>query len=127
MFRMRRIRDKLERLLKQIEAYPEVVAIFLFGSHVRGTNKPLSDVDIAVILKEPDSRIEAEIGSMYSEELDVVLFHRLPLHIQFEVLKYGREIFCRDEALLLDIKRIVLRNYLENSWLYRRIASDVLE
>ncbi|MGQ9721507.1 MAG: type VII toxin-antitoxin system MntA family adenylyltransferase antitoxin [Candidatus Jordarchaeum sp.] len=124
---MRQSSEKLEILIKQMKAYPKVVAIFLFGSHVKGTKKPLSDIDIAVILKEPDAEIEAEIGSMYSEELDVVLFHRLPLHIQFEVLKYGRAIFCRDEEFLLNIKRTVLRNYLENSWLYQRIASDVLK
>lgn len=124
---MRQSSEKLEILIKQMKAYPKVVAIFLFGSQVKGTKKPLSDIDIAVILKEPDAEIEAEIGSMYSEELDVVLFHRLPLHIQFEVLKYGRAIFCRDEEFLLNIKRTVLRNYLENSWLYQRIAYDVLK
>ncbi|MEM2135487.1 MAG: nucleotidyltransferase domain-containing protein [Candidatus Freyarchaeota archaeon] len=119
--------EKLENLINQIKAYPKVVAIFLFGSHSKGTEKPLSDIDVAVVLKEPDAEIEAEIGSMYSEELDVVLFHRLPLHIQFEVLKYGREIYCRDEDFLLNIKRTVLRDYLETSWLYQRIARDVLK
>jgi len=110
-----------------MKAYPKVVAIFLFGSYVMGAEKPLSDIDLAVVLKEPDAEIEAEVGSMYSEKFDVVLFHRLPLHIQFEVLKYGREIFCRDEDFLLNIKRIVLRNYLETSWLYQRIAMDMLK
>ncbi|MBS7250099.1 MAG: nucleotidyltransferase domain-containing protein [Candidatus Freyarchaeota archaeon] len=119
--------EKLENLINQMKAYPKVVAIFLFGSQVKGAEKPLSDIDVAVILKEPDAEIEAEIGSMYSEELDVVLFHCLPLHIQFEVLKYGREIFCRDENFLLNIKRTVLRDYLETSWLYQRIARDVLK
>ena len=30
--------------------------------------KPLSDIDIAVILKDPDKKDEADIGSLYSEK-----------------------------------------------------------
>jgi hypothetical protein len=63
---------------------------------------------------------------MYSPSFDVVLFHRLPLHIQFEVLKYGKEIFCRDEKNLLEIKRRVLREYIEMSDMYERIKKRVL-
>ncbi|MEM4141279.1 MAG: nucleotidyltransferase domain-containing protein, partial [Nitrososphaeria archaeon] len=92
----------------------------------KGTAKGISDIDIAVIVKNPDKRTEAEIGSLYSPLFDVVLFHRLPLHIQFEVLKYGKEIFCRNEKVLLEIKRKVLREYLEMSYIYERIRRSVL-
>ncbi|MBW2039331.1 MAG: nucleotidyltransferase domain-containing protein [Deltaproteobacteria bacterium] len=116
----------LEKIVEQIKTCSKAVAVFLFGSYAKDTEKPLSDVDIAVILKNPDPEAEAEIGSLYSQEIDVVLFHRLPVHIQFEVLKYGREIFSRDEEYLFEKKLEVLRNYLETSWIYQRIASEVL-
>lgn len=106
---------------------PEVIAVYLFGSYVKDTRKPISDIDIAVILENPNVEIEAEIGSLYSPEIDVVLFHRLPLHIQFEVLKYGRELFCRDDDLLLEIKMRVLRDYLDTQWLYERITRETLK
>ncbi|CAD7768758.1 Nucleotidyltransferase domain protein [Candidatus Methanoperedenaceae archaeon GB37] len=116
----------LEGIVEQIKTCSKAVAVFLFGSYAKDTEKPLSDVDIAVILKSPDPEAEAEIGSLYSRKIDVVLFHRLPLHIQFEVLKDGREIFSRDDEYLFKIKMDVLRNYLETSWMYQRIASGVL-
>ena len=116
----------LEGIVEQIKTCSKAVAVFLFGSYAKDTEKPLSDVDIAVILKSPDPEAEAEIGSLYSKKIDVVLFHRLPLHIQFEVLKDGREIFSRDDEYLFKIKMDVLRNYLETSWMYQRIASGVL-
>ncbi|RLG30856.1 nucleotidyltransferase domain-containing protein [Methanosarcinales archaeon] len=116
----------LEKMVEQIKTCSKAVAVFLFGSYAKDTEKPLSDVDIAVILKSPDPEAEAEIGSLYSRKIDVVLFHRLPLHIQFEVLKDGREIFSRDDEYLFKIKMDVLRNYLETSWMYQRIASGVL-
>ena len=87
-------------IIEQIKKCPEVIAVYLFGSYAKDTRKPISDIDIAVILKNPDPQAEAEIGSLYSPEIDVVLFHRLPLHIQFEVLKYGKELFSRDDDVL---------------------------
>jgi len=118
---------KIGKIIEQIKKCPEVIAVYLFGSYVKDTRKPLSDVDIAVILENPNTEIEAEIGSLYSPEIDVVLFHRLPLHIQFEVLKYGRELFCRDDDLLLEIKMRVLRDYLDTQWLYERITRGILK
>ncbi|CAD7768784.1 Nucleotidyltransferase domain protein [Candidatus Methanoperedenaceae archaeon GB50] len=120
------LEELLEKMVEQIKTCSKAVAVFLFGSYAKDTEKPLSDVDIAVILKSPDPEAEAEIGSLYSRKIDVVLFHRLPLHIQFEVLKDGREIFSRDDEYLFKIKMDVLRNYLETSWMYQRIASGVL-
>lgn len=117
-----------DKTVEELKKYEGVVAIIIFGSSVKSKEetKPLSDIDIAVIVKDPDREIEAEISSMSSNRLDIVPFHRLPLHIQFEVLKFGREEFVRDEEYVLNIKREVLRNYLEMSRTYERIARKVL-
>ncbi|MEO0302138.1 MAG: nucleotidyltransferase domain-containing protein [candidate division WOR-3 bacterium] len=120
-------KEVLENLVEELKRYPEVVGVYLFGSCVKNTTTPLSDVDIAVILKDPDAKKEADIGSIYSEKIDLVLFHRLPLHIKFEVLKFGKEIFVRDEDYLFEIKLKVLKEYLETRWLYERIKSEVLK
>ncbi len=117
----------LNALIEKIKEFPEVLAIILFGSYAKGTAKDIiSDIDIAVVVRNPDRYIEGEIGSMYSPSFDVVLFHRLPLHIQFEVLKYGKEVFCRNEKALLEIGRRALSEYLEMSDMYERIKRRVL-
>lgn len=118
--------EKLNALIEKIKEFPEVFAIVLFGSCAKDEAKEISDIDLAVIVSNPDKLIEDEIGSMYSKKFDVVLFHRLPLHIQFEVLKHGKILFCRDEEMLLEIKRNVLREYLEMSDMYERIKKRVL-
>lgn len=118
--------EKLNALIEKIKEFPEVIAIVLFGSCAKDEAKEISDIDIAVIVRNPDKLIEGEIGSMYSKKFDVVLFHRLPLHIQFEVLKHGKMLFCRDEEMLLEIKRNVLREYIEMSDMYERIKKRVL-
>ena len=121
------MKEILEDLIKKIKEHPKVIAIILFGSYAKGQNKPISDIDIAVILKNPNFDDEAEIGSLYSDKIDLVLFHRLPLHIQYEVFKWGKELFVRDEDSLLEIKTRVLRDYLETRWLYKRIANGILK
>ncbi len=118
--------QKLSKIIGVIKSHPNVVAIYLFGSHAKGEATPLSDVDVAVILENPTPESEADIGSLTSPEIDVVLFHRLPLHIKYEVLKYGKEIFVRDEEKLLKIKLKVMREYLDTARMYRMISSEVL-
>lgn len=113
---------ELDKTIEELKNIPEVMAVILFGSQVSKKTKPLSDVDLAVVVKKPDRFLEAEISSLTSPTLDVVLFHRLPLYIQFEVLKYCQLLFVRDEMYLLEIKREVLREYLDTSWLYERMS-----
>ncbi|MEW5693897.1 MAG: nucleotidyltransferase domain-containing protein [Candidatus Hydrogenedentota bacterium] len=115
----------INKILETIENNPKVIAVYLFGSYAKNEEKPISDIDLAVILRDYNKEDEAEIGSLYGKDIDLVLFHRLPLHIKFEVFKYGKELLIRDEDYLLDIKLAVLREYLENTRFYRLIGSEV--
>jgi predicted nucleotidyltransferase len=40
-------------LLEELRADPEVTAVFLFGSHARGEDRPDSDIDLLVIARGP--------------------------------------------------------------------------
>lgn len=117
---------EINKIANELKKYPKVMAVVLFGSYVRKKMKPLSDVDIAVLVKDPDKSIEAEIAGFSSNIFDIVLFHKLPLYIQFEVLKYGKPLFVRDEGYFSQIKRSVLGEYLEMSHLYERMSERVL-
>jgi len=120
------LNEKISKIIEIIKSDPNVIAIYLFGSHAKGEATPLSDINIAVILENPTSESEADIGSLSSTEIDVVLFHRLPLHIRYEVFKYGKETFVRDEEKLLEIKLKAMREYLDTARMYRIISSEVL-
>lgn len=118
--------ETVQRVLAEVQQHPKVVAIFLFGSWARGEQMPISDVDIAVLLDNPDKRDEADIGSMYSPTIDLVLFHRLPVRIQFQVLKEGQPLFVRDEEKLIETTFQVMRQYHEMEWMYRRYYEEIL-
>lgn len=118
---------ELKNIIQELKRHKKVMAIILFGSHVKDTIKPLSDIDIAVITKNADKKLEAEIHSFSSHYFDVVNFHKLPLYIQFEVFKYGKPLFIRNKTYLSQLKRIVLREYLEMSFLYERMTKNILK
>ena len=117
----------VQRVIAEVQQHPKVVAIFLFGSWARGQQMPISDIDIAVLLDNPDRRDEADIGSMYSQTIDLVLFHRLPVRIQFQVLKEGQPLFVRDEEKLIETTFQVMRQYHEMEWMYRRYYEEILQ
>jgi len=121
-----KLNEKISKIIEIIKSHPNVIAIYLFGSYAKEEAIPLSGIDIADILENPTPESEADIGSLSSPEIDVVLFHRLPLHIRYEVLKYGKEIFVRDEEKLLEIKLKVMREYLDTVRMYKMISSEVL-
>ncbi len=123
----RRKMKEFEKIMQQVKNHPKVNAVYLFGSYAKNEAKPISDIDIAVILKDPNKNDETDIGSLYSEKIGLILFHRLPVHIQYEVLKYGKELFNKDEEYLLELKLKVLREYLEYSRSYNFIKRSVLK
>lgn len=114
----------MDGVVENLKKYPQITAIMLFGSHAKGKIKPLSDVDIAVILK--DQSMEAEIASFSSNSFDIVPFHRLPLYIKFEVLKHGKILFVGDTEHFSDVKKKVLNEYLEMSGSYERMSRRIL-
>ena len=117
----------VRKVVEDIKKNEKVVAIILFGSWAKGRVTPLSDIDLAVIIKEPDPKTEAEIGSMCSRMIDISLFHKLPVYIQHSILKDGIVLYLKkeDEDFYKEVVLKVIRNYLEMEWIYRKRLKEV--
>ncbi|HLD41489.1 MAG TPA: nucleotidyltransferase domain-containing protein [archaeon] len=118
-------KNEMNKIVSELKRSKKVEAILLFGSHAKGTDKKLSDVDIAVVSKNPDKSIESEVSSCSSKIFDVVNFHRLPVYIQFEALKYGKLLFVKDKKNLLETRKAVLSEYLEMSDFYEKLSRRI--
>lgn len=84
-----RINKKYPGLLKQLtnmcidigEIYGDVIEeIILYGSYVRGQEVPESDIDIAVILRLPDT------DELHRKMIDIVVDNELDLEITLSVI-----------------------------------------
>jgi len=49
------------------------------------------------------------------------------VYIQYDVFKYGKKIFVRDEEYVLDVKLKVLREYLEYVRMYEYFKEEVFK
>jgi predicted nucleotidyltransferase len=126
----------------RFSAFPEVVAVYLFGSAARGTRGKRSDVDIAVLTREMGisrrrSRslveyVQAACDILGTDRVDVVLLDRAPVALRHEVFREGKPLLVRDPAALSRFRLESSREYLDTIPLrrmfeeafFRRIRRD---
>jgi predicted nucleotidyltransferase len=99
--------EAVGRLVAQARSDPEVLAVILFGSRAQGSASATSDHDVCLVLTA-QTRSDLQSGHkrldyLAHADVDLVLFHQLPLHIRSRVLKDGRVLFVRDEDALYDV------------------------
>jgi len=107
-------------LTKIFNTYPEIVAVYLFGSYL--DNKELArDIDLAVLLKEPAKHQVDLYMDLYPclaqilspLEPDLLFLHTVSLPVRFEAISTGEVIFSGDEELRTDFEYITSGEYLD--------------
>jgi predicted nucleotidyltransferase len=99
----------IDKLLARARKDDDVLAVFLFGSVVRGEQTTHSDIDICLALVPPRTSYEStplsrkRLEYLAQFDLDAQIFPALPLYIRSRVLKEGKVLFVRDEDLLYDL------------------------
>lgn len=80
---------------------PEVQAIYVYGSLVRGDERPGSDLDLAVLLP-PGQRIAdpldlmAKVSRRVRREVDLVSLREAGLDLVWELLREGRLLYSSE-------------------------------
>lgn len=123
--------DQLEARVKSIVyADPNVLFAYIFGSQVKGTAHPNSDIDIAVyfaeIAGEPDGDAQAvetqislglKLEPALKKPVDVVVLNRASIDLRQNVLLHGKLLFSRDPQAHARFKQTQLRQYQDFSML----------
>ncbi len=88
--------------------YPYIAAAYLFGSQAAGRTGPMSDVDIAVLLKKPHpegrhllhqmDHLSFRIEELLKKEVEVVEMNRQGLIFQYNILRTGKLIYDADPS-----------------------------
>ncbi len=118
----------LARLIERAQADPDVLAVILFGSHARGEAGPGSDVDVCLMMtstRDPDAAFRRKLSYSGTFDIDLVLFHELPLHIRRRVLREGRVLFVRDEDRLYELAIRTAREFEDFKHIYRAYLDEV--
>jgi predicted nucleotidyltransferase len=116
---------KIDELVAEIEnllqAQPDVLAAYLFGSVSEGREGPLSDVDIAVLFRPGLAQdqmwhMEDALGVIVSQRLpgytiDLMALNLSPLRFRFEVISKGQAFYSADDSQRADFESYTLRRY----------------
>lgn len=105
-----------------LENYPKVVFAYLFGSLTKGKVNPLSDIDIAIYLKEGADFSQEKmtilrnlIDILGTEEIDLVLLNIAPLTLKARIVRNKKILVDKDPFLRHSFESLVLREYFDFS------------
>ncbi|MCX7793994.1 MAG: nucleotidyltransferase domain-containing protein [Thermodesulfovibrionales bacterium] len=97
-----------EKLIDILKDYPYIASAYLFGSVATGKTGPLSDIDIAVLIKKeaPQGRellheldyIAYKIEKIFKKPVDIIPMNNKGLIFQHNILKTGRLIYDNDPS-----------------------------
>ena len=78
--------------------YPEIQAVYLFGSTAAGTNRPDSDLDLALVprskaLRRQKLDILADLAQAGFDNVDLVILDTKDLVLQYEAVRYNQIIY----------------------------------
>lgn len=125
--------DVLERLRVALQGNDNVLLVYLFGSRVRGKASPISDYDVAVLLRDGSLQAFTDVLLSISralgvceDKVDILDLSKASLHLKAKVLSEGVKVIDRGygDALRLDVNvnypelayqtSVLLRNWLDN-------------
>jgi Predicted nucleotidyltransferases len=109
------LEDRLKGLVPYLQEFPNVLAIFLFGSQTDGYATPESDIDLGVLFAH-DPNLEEELDLeaalcdlLKTEQVDLVNLNRADLLLRHRAIS-GHLIYERDAKRVSDfIEETILR------------------
>ena len=92
-------RERIERAVRDVLATEGrgIAAVYLFGSVARGTDRPGSDIDLAILYRKPPGpslaelplELEAALEARLERPVQVVALHSAPVDLVHRVLRDG--------------------------------------
>lgn len=112
-------KEQTHTIINYCAAHPQVVAVYLYGSHSRGTANALSDIDIAVMLAKPsDANVDFHLGVIeemmrifHTDDVDVQLLSLdTPPALAFRMIQ-GNLLYCQSVKTKAMIEAQILSRY----------------
>ena len=98
---------------RQVFTKHPIALAYLYGSTARREATPLSDVDLALVVKDPllpearlqmELALEVELASIDSRDYDVRIINDAPLAVKAEVIQTGELLFAQSDAFRVDFE-----------------------
>ncbi len=95
---------------------PDLIAVYLFGSKARGDGNRESDVDLAVLAREPISsslrfELEQRLEEKLRQSVDLIDLRKVTAVFRIQVLKDGELLVDADPARRAEFECFALADY----------------
>lgn len=117
------VKEYLPRLTPAFEEDKSIIAAYLFGSFAKNRTSSLSDVDLAVLLKDTfpkenylDKQLEVIAAAsriLKTDEVDVVVLNRANPYLAYHILRYSKLLFLRNKKQKVEFQAAVVARYLD--------------
>lgn len=110
--------EDLEALKGVFGKYPEVQAVYLFGSAAEGRWGPESDLDLAIVPRSPAARacrldILADLARAGFCNVDLVFLDTRDIVLQYEAIRLNRVVYQAEDFDRGEMYSRVVRQYLD--------------
>jgi predicted nucleotidyltransferase len=110
----------LPKAISYLESHPQIIFAFLFGSLTQGRAFPLSDVDIAVYLKEDANFAVSKldilgklIDILQTDEIDLVILNTAKLPLVINILKTKDVVVDKEPFIRHLFESLITRKYFD--------------
>jgi hypothetical protein len=91
--------SSIERLTKAFRRFPEIRAVYVFGSAATGKRRPDSDLDLAVLARDnafPARKLDvlAALTHQGFDDIDLVFLNTADTVTQYEAARLNKLIYC---------------------------------
>ena len=101
----KRVQESIRKIQTELAKKPEILAAYLFGSTIKGYNRPNSDLDIAILvqpsfeIKDYHYQIELKdkLNSLIDNfKVDLIVVNYMELPLQYSSVIEGTLIYSKD-------------------------------
>ena len=115
-------KDQTAKIVNFAKAYPEISAVYLFGSHAVGHPRSKSDIDLGILFhKDMDAftriSMETEISNLLKKDVDLVDMRKSSPFLCHQIYKYGKFIYHDGSNFPFQFRASSIREYLDTNYL----------
>ncbi len=136
MIKFKRLPEDIERRIRRLRYFfknhPEVIFAYIFGGAVKGRRSLLSDLDIAVYVKNPKKfdylQFYAEITEfLKTDEVDLVVLNNAPLTLSGRILQSKKILIDNAPFIRHKFESLIIRKFLDFQYRERQYLKERLK
>ena len=112
------------------QAIPDLIALYRFGSQAKGSTRPESDVDLAILARHPlpalrRFELAQELAAQLHHDVDLVDLRTASTVMRMQVISTGECLFMVSDRLQGEFEDLVYSAYARLNEERREILNDV--